>query len=245
MNEICGDMEEELQAVQKIFFHSAHGTCLNCLEAWLPWCGNAQMWSCLASKSSTKIWGSIAFWHPDPIDSIRKLLLHRAQGESAMISAASLMKPKYLSLSSIFPYIIKYLAVAKYSGWIPQVQRVFWAAEVPAVQVGSTCKAALGRDPCASPPDDAKHWGLLAFPPPVSLWSSQSSHPPKPAPFTAAKGQCGQMSHRSTLSCRPMFGCSLTQPSMLPWRVRVSWTCCEARCIISHWACYRPLLCSA
>lgn len=139
-----------------------------------------------------------------------------------MISAASLMKPKYLSPSSIFPYIIKYLAVAKYSGRIPRVQRICWAAEVPAVQVGSTCKAAVGRGLCASPPDDAKHGRLLAFPPPVSLWSSQSSHPSKPAPFSAAEGQCGQTSHRSSLSCKLLFGCSLTQPSTVPWRATVS-----------------------
>lgn len=69
---------------------------------------------------------------------------------------------------------------------------------------------------------------------PVSLWPSQSSHPPKLAQFTAAKGQCRQTSLRITLSQRLLLGQSPSQPSVLPWRARVWWTCWEARWTTSH-----------
>lgn len=81
-----------------------------------------------ASKSSANLGLNSFVAPPDSIDSISRIFLHRAQGESTMISAASLMKPRHLCLSGMFPCIIKYLAVDKYSRQIPQVPSVCWAA---------------------------------------------------------------------------------------------------------------------
>lgn len=80
-----------------------------------------------ASKSSANLGLNSSMAPPDSIDSISRIFLHRAQGESTMISAASLMKPRHLCLSGMFPCIIKYLAVDKYSRQIPQVPSVCWA----------------------------------------------------------------------------------------------------------------------
>lgn len=81
-----------------------------------------------ASKSSTNLGLNSFVAPPDSIDSISRIFLHRAQGESTMISAASLMKPRHLCLSGMFPCIIKYLAVDKYSRQIPQISSVCWAS---------------------------------------------------------------------------------------------------------------------
>lgn len=80
-----------------------------------------------ASKSSANLGLNSSVAPPDSIDSISRIFLHRAQGESTMISAASLMKPRHPCLSGMFPCIIKYLAVNKYSRQIPWVPSVCWA----------------------------------------------------------------------------------------------------------------------
>lgn len=133
-----------------------------------------------ASKSSPNLGLNSSVAPPDSIDSISRIFLHRAQGESTIISAASLMKPRHLCLSGMIPCIINIWQRINIPGKYPRFP-------VSAGHLQSCCLYA-----CASPRGDAEHREVLVFPFPVSLWPSRAPSPPGMHSSLQPKGSAGR-----------------------------------------------------